>query len=54
MIVPHLLLAAVGTVVKPAQHEFANRPSPSPETVSRCSQQNRRSTLCSVGGRIGC
>ena len=52
-IVPHLLLAPLGTVVKPAQHEFACRPSPSPEAVSRCSQQNRRSTLCSVGGSTG-
>ena len=51
-IVLHLLLAPVGTVVKPAEHEFAHRPSPSPEAVSQCSQQNRGSTLCSVGGRI--
>ena len=42
VIIPHLLLAPVGTVVRPAEHEFAHRLSPSPETVSRCSQQNRR------------
>ena len=29
-IVPHLLLAPAGTVVKPAEHEFVHRPSPSP------------------------
>ena len=53
MIVPHFLLAPVGTVVKPAEHEFAHRPSPSLEAVSRCSQQHRRSTLRSIGGRTG-
>ena len=52
-IVPHLLLALVRKVVKPAEHEFARLPSPSPEAVSRFSQQNRRSTLCPVGGRTG-
>ena len=44
-IVLHLLLAPVGTVVKPAEHEVAHRPSPSSEAVSRCSPQNRKSTL---------
>ena len=53
VIVLHLLLAPVGTVVKPTEHEFAHRISPSPEAVSRCFQQHRRSTLCSVGGRTG-
>ena len=53
MIVAHFLLTPVGIVAKPAEHEFAHRPSPSPEAVSRCSQQNRRSTACSVGGRTG-
>ena len=52
-IVLHLLLVPVGTVVKPAEHEVDRRSSPSLEAVSRCSQQNRRSTLCSVGGRRG-
>ena len=50
-IVLHLLLAPVATVVKPAEHEVAHRLSPSPGAVSRCFPQNRRSTLCSVGGR---
>ena len=27
VIVPHVLLAAVNTVVKPAEHEFVRRPS---------------------------
>ena len=49
VIIPHLLLAPVGTVVRPAEHEFAHRPSPSPEAVSRCSQQNRRT----IGGSFG-
>ena len=53
VIVPYLLHAPVGRVVKLAEHEFAHHPSPSPEAVSRCSQQKRKSTLCSVGGRIG-
>ena len=53
VIVLHLLLAPVYTVVKPAEREFAHRPSPSREVVSRCSQQNRRSTLYSVSGRTG-
>ena len=52
-IVLHLLLGRVFAVVKPAEHEFAHRPRQSPEAVSRCSKQNRRSTLCSVGGRPG-
>ena len=52
VIVLHLFLAPVCTV-KPAEREFAHRPSPSPEAVSRCSQQNRRSTQNSVGGRTG-
>ena len=50
-IVLHLLLAPVATVVKPAEHEVAHGLSPSPGAVSRCFPQNRRSTLCSVGGR---
>ena len=33
VIVPHLLLAPEGTVVKLAEHEFAHRPSPSPEAM---------------------
>ena len=51
VIVLHLLLAPLYTVVKPAEREFAHRRSPSLEVVSRCSQQNRRSTLYSVSGR---
>ena len=43
-IVLHLLLAPVSTVVKVAEHEVARRLGPSPGAVSRCSQQNRRST----------
>ena len=42
-IVPHLLLAPVGTVVKPADHEFAHRPSPIQEEASQGSEQNRKS-----------
>ena len=53
VIVPHLLLAPVDTVVKPAEHESAHLSSASPGAVSPCSPQNRRSTLCSVGGRTG-
>ena len=41
----HLLLAPVGTVVKPAEHEVAHRLSPIPGAVSRCFPLNRRSTL---------
>ena len=52
-IVSHLLLAPVDAVVKPAEHEFAHRLDPSPGTLSRCLQQNCRSTQCSVGGRTG-
>ena len=52
-IVLHLLLAPVGTVVMPAEHEVAHRLSPSQGAVSRCFPQNRRSTLCSVGVRTG-
>ena len=52
-IVLHFLLAPVASVVKPAEHEDAHRLSPSPGAVSRCFPQNRRSTLCSVGGRTG-
>ena len=44
-IVQHLLLAPVGTVVMPAEHEVVCRPSPNPETVSRCFPQSARSTL---------
>ena len=50
---PHLLVAPTFTVVKTAERESAHRPSPSPGAVSRCFQQIRRSTLCSVGGRTG-
>ena len=53
MIVLHLLLVPVGTMVKPAEHEFPHRLTPSLGAVSRCFQQNRRSTLCSVGGKTG-
>ena len=52
VIVPHLLLAPVGTVVKPAEHEPGHRLSPSLEEVSRCSLQNRRSKPCTVDGRM--
>ena len=52
-IILHLLLAPVGTVVKPAEHDVAHRLSLSPGAVSRCFPQNRRLTLCSVGGRTG-
>ena len=51
---PHLLLVPVGTVVKPAEHEFAHRPNRIQEGLSQCSLQNRKSTLFSVGGRTGC
>ena len=50
-IVLHLLLATVATVVKPAEHEVPHRLSPCPGAVPRCFPQNRRSTLCLVGGR---
>ena len=40
----HLLLSPVSRVVKPAEHEFAHRPSPSPEAVSQCSQMFHKST----------
>ena len=43
-IVPHLLLAPVGTVVKPAEHEVAHRLGPIPG-ASRCFALNCRSTL---------
>ena len=45
---PHLPLY---TVVKPAEREFAHRPSPTQEVASQCSQQNRGSKLFSVCGR---
>ena len=51
-IVPRLPLAAEGTVEKPAEHESGHRRSPSPEEVSQCSPENRKSKLCSVDGRI--
>ena len=51
-IVPHLPLAPGGTEEKPAEHESGHRPSPSPDEVSRCFPQNRRSKTCSVDGRI--
>ena len=51
--VPRVLLDPKGTVVEPAEHEVAHRPSPNPGAVSRCFPQNRRSMLCSVGGRVG-
>ena len=35
-IVLHLLLAPVGTVAKPAEHEVAHRSSPIPERCRRC------------------
>ena len=50
--VPHLPVAPGGTVEKPAEHESGHRPSPSPEEVSRCFPQNRRSKPCSVDERI--
>ena len=50
-IVPHLLLAPVGTVVKPAEHEFVRRPSPIPGAVSRCFPLSHKLTLWSTGGR---
>ena len=49
-----ICLARVGTVVKPAEHEVAHRWSRSPGGgVSPCFPLDRRSTLCSVGGRTG-
>ena len=51
-IVPHLPFTPVGTMVKLAEHEHGHRLSPSLEEVSRCSPQNRRSTPCSVDGRM--
>ena len=50
-IVPHLLLAPVGTVVKPQEHEVAHRLRPILGAVSRCFPLNRWSTLLSIGGR---
>ena len=44
-IVLHLLLAPVGTVVKPAEHEVAHRLSPIPGAASRCFPLIRRLTL---------
>ena len=49
---PHLLLAPAGTVVKPTDHEVVRRLSPTLLRASQCSQQNRRSKLYSVCGRI--
>ena len=45
---PHLLLSPASTVVKPAEHEFANHPNPIQEGASQCYQQNRKSKLYSV------
>ena len=50
-IVMHLLLAPVGTVVMPVEHEVAYRQSPIPGAVSRCFPLTRTSTLLSIGGR---
>ena len=46
VIVPHFLLAPVGTVVKSTEHEFAHRPSPSPEAVSRIKMCVRQQSVC--------
>ena len=51
---PHLVLSPASTVVKPAEHELAHHPNPIQEGASQCSQQNRKSKLYSVCGRIGC